>query len=195
MEHGPAHDAKEQIRQAVDIVDLVGGYLQLRRQGRNFVAQCPWHDDTRPSLQVNQERQTFKCWVCDIGGDVFSFLMRMERLEFREALEMLAERTGVQLAPTGHAKVEPGSPGDKRTQLAATAWAAEQFHHCLTLASEGQSALRYLAERGISDEMQVRFQIGFSPPDWEWLVRRAHNSPFSTAVLERVGLIGSREGN
>ncbi len=61
-------DAKELVRQATDIVDLVGASISLRRQGRNFVGLCPWHDDTRPSLQVNPERQSFKCWVCDIGG-------------------------------------------------------------------------------------------------------------------------------
>ncbi len=97
MSFGPAFDAKEQVRQAVDIVDLVGSYVQLRRQGRNFVGLCPWHDDSRPSLQVNPERQSFKCWVCDIGGDVFSFVMKAEGLEFREALEMLAERAGISL--------------------------------------------------------------------------------------------------
>ena len=65
-------DAKERVKQAVDIVELVGSHLSLRRQGRNYVGLCPWHDDSRPSLQVNPERQSFKCWVCDIGGDVFS---------------------------------------------------------------------------------------------------------------------------
>ena len=85
MSFGPAFDAKEQVRQAVDIVDLVGSYVQLRRSGRNFVAHCPWHDDQKPSLQINPDRQSFKCWVCDIGGDVFSFIMRAENLEFREA--------------------------------------------------------------------------------------------------------------
>ena len=69
----------------------------MRRQGRNYVGLCPWHDDSRPSLQVNPERQSFKCWVCDIGGDVFSFVMKMEGVEFREALEMLAERAGITL--------------------------------------------------------------------------------------------------
>ncbi len=78
MSFGPAFDAKEQVRQAIDIVDLVGSYMQLRRQGRNYVGLCPWHDDSRPSLQVNPDRQSFKCWVCDYGGDVFSFIMRSE---------------------------------------------------------------------------------------------------------------------
>ena len=88
-------DSKERVKQAIDIVDLVGSHIQLRRQGRNYVGLCPWHDDSRPSLQVNPERQSFKCWVCDIGGDVFSFVMKMEGVEFREALEMLADRAGI----------------------------------------------------------------------------------------------------
>ena len=84
-------DVKEQVRQAVDIVDLVGQYIPLRRQGRMYVGLCPWHDDTHPSLQVHPQRQTFRCWVCDIGGDVFSILMRMEGLSFPEALAQLAQ--------------------------------------------------------------------------------------------------------
>ncbi len=91
-------DAKEQVRQAVDIVDLLGKYnLQLRRQGRGYVAHCPWHDDTRPSLQINPERQSWKCWPCDIGGDIFSFVMKMEGVGFPEALAMLADRAGIKL--------------------------------------------------------------------------------------------------
>ena len=90
-------DVKERVRDAIDIVDLVGSYVSLRRAGRGFTGLCPWHEDSRPSLQINPERQTFRCWVCDVGGDVFNFLMRMEKLEFREALEQLADRAGIQL--------------------------------------------------------------------------------------------------
>ena len=90
---GPAtYDVKERIRQAIDIVELVGSYLPLRREGRGYKAICPWHDDTRPSLQVNPERQSFKCWVCDVGGDIFSFTMKMENVDFPAALAMLAQR-------------------------------------------------------------------------------------------------------
>ena len=108
-------DIKEQIRQATDIVDLVGGYLPLRRQGRIYVGLCPWHSDSNPSLQVNPERQSWKCWVCDIGGDVFSFLMRREGVEFREALAMLADRAGGMAAVyqvTGH-RPSPSYSGEK----------------------------------------------------------------------------------
>src|SRR4051812_4772511 len=139
MSFGAAFDAKEQVRQAVDIVDLVGSYVQLRRQGRNYIGICPWHDDSRPSLQVNPDRQSFKCWVCDYGGDVFSFVMRSENLEFREALELLAERAGINIAaPAHHTSSEPGSvpprsdaSTEKRVLYRVAAWAEEQFHRCL----------------------------------------------------------------
>ena len=98
MAFDSSFDAKEQVRQAIDIVDLLSKYnLQLRRQGRGYVALCPWHDDTRPSLQVNPERQSWKCWPCDIGGDIFSFVMKMEGVDFPEALAMLADRAGIKL--------------------------------------------------------------------------------------------------
>ncbi len=185
-------DAKEQVRQATDIVDLVGSYLSLRRLGRNFVGLCPWHDDSRPSMQVNPERQSFKCWVCDIGGDVFSFLMRIEGLEFREALEMLADRAGIILAKP-HQASSGASSGDsqfdRRNLLAAMAWAEEQFHRCLLTAPEAETARQYLADRGLTDDSVRAFHLGFSPDQWDWLLGQSANSSFSPEVLERVGLV------
>jgi DNA primase len=194
---GPAFDAKEQVRQAVDIVDLVGSYVPLRRQGRNFVGLCPWHDDSRPSLQVNPERQSFKCWVCDYGGDVFSFVMRAEGMEFREALELLADKAGIVLrAPTHSASgtTPPADPaGDKRKLYALMAWAEEEYHRCLVASPEGEPGRRYLAERGIAPETARRFRLGFVPDRWDWLLERAHGGQWSPALLERVGLVRRRE--
>lgn len=202
MSLGPAFDAKEQVRQAVDIVDLVGSYVQLRRQGRNFVGLCPWHDDSRPSLHVNPDRQSFKCWVCDIGGDVFNFMMKAEGLEFREALEMLAERAGVALRPPTRQSSEPGSPlprsatdaaSDKRTLYRLMAWAEEQFHRCLVAAPEGEPGRAYLAERRITPETIRRFHVGFAPHRWDWLLERARGAGWTPAILERVGLLRRKE--
>jgi len=181
-------DVKEQIRQATDIVDLVGGYLQLRRQGHGYVALCPWHDDQHPSLQVNPERQSWKCWVCDIGGDVFSFVMQREGVDFREALEMLADRAGVSLRSPSGPRPQPGSPGDKRTLYQAAEWAEDQFHRCLLHTREAEPARRYLKERGITSESVERFRLGFSPDSWQWLLDRARTTPFSPQVLEAAGL-------
>jgi DNA primase len=211
---GPAFDAKEQVRQAVDIVDLVSSYVQLRRQGRNFVGLCPWHDDSRPSFQVNPERQSFKCWVCDIGGDVFSFVMKAEGLEFREALEMLAERAGVSLQtlrrhPSELGPSRPGSddldaPGsgttgpadpreEKRTLYRAAAWAEEQFQQCLISAPEAEPGRQYLAERGITPESIQRFHLGFAPDRWDWILGKACGTPWTPAILERIGLLRRKE--
>ena len=187
-----SHDAKEQIRQAVDIVDLVGGYLPLRRQGRIYLALCPWHSDSRPSLQVNPERQSWKCWVCDVGGDIFSFVMQHERIEFREALEMLAERAGVRLQQgPASAHTKPGDPNDKRTLYKAMAWAEEQFHECLLRSPQAEAARRYLEQRGLSAEVCERFHVGSSPDQWQWLLDRSRSTSFSPAVLEAAGLLGT----
>ena len=79
-----AFDAKDRVRQSTDIVDLVSGYMELRRQGAKFVGLCPWHDDSKPSLNVDPNRQSWKCWVCNLGGDVFSFVMQKPREAFFE---------------------------------------------------------------------------------------------------------------
>ena len=195
MSFGPANDAKEQVRQSIDIVDLVGGYIQLRRQGRNYVGICPWHDDSRPSLNVNPQRQSWKCWVCDVGGDVFSFVMKAEGLEFREALELLAEKAGVTLRPQpGGGSGQQSSPGsDKRRLLDVMAWAEEQFHRFLLDAPDAEVARSYLADRGLTPETIRKFHLGFSPNRWDWLLERARAKQFPAALLERAGLAIPRD--
>ena len=92
-------DTKERIRQAVDIVDLVGSSISLRRQGNMFVGLCPFHADSKPSLQVRQDRQTWKCWVCgDKGGDIFSWVMEYDKVDFKDALKLLASWAATQAA-------------------------------------------------------------------------------------------------
>ncbi|MFM7248566.1 MAG: DNA primase [Planctomycetaceae bacterium] len=181
-------DVKERVREATDIVDLVGSYLTLRRQGKNLVGLCPWHDDSRPSFQVSPERQTFRCWVCDLGGDVFSFLMRIEKLEFREALEQLAERAGIDL-PRGRG----GLPPDERQSLhRVLAWArdrfAEQIRH-----PDGARARDYLLGRGLSQDSIDRFRVGFAPASWDWLLRQSAAAGFPAELLVRAGLAIERQ--
>jgi DNA primase len=197
-------DAKEQIRQAIDIVDLAGQYLQLRREGRIYKALCPWHDDTRPSLQINPERQSFKCWVCNIGGDVFSFMMKMENVEFREAIAMLAERAGIKVQGSGFKVQASGGrespdqveslndPNDKRTLYRAVAWAEEQYHRWLIQAPEAAVARTYLEERGLSKETIGKYRLGYGPPEWDWLLVRGRAAGFNEKVLERAGLCKPR---
>lgn len=182
-------DLKERVRDAVDIVDLVGTYLSLRRAGKAMVGLCPWHEDSRPSFQVNPERQTFRCWVCNLGGDVFSFLMKMERLEFREALEQLAQRAGIDL-PRGRG----GLPTDEKAAiLAALTWAADRYRDCLHGAPEAKGARDYLASRGLTQSTIDTFRLGFAPPAWDWLLRQASAAGIAAAHLSKAGLVVERQ--
>ncbi len=188
LPHG-RDDLKERVRDAIDIVDLVGTYISLRRAGKAMVGICPWHEDSRPSFQVNPDRQTFRCWVCNIGGDAFNFLMRMEKLEFREALEHLAERAGIEVQ-----RGKSGLPPDQKTALyGAMSWAAERFHECLLRSPESQAARDYLVARGLTIATVERFQIGFAPPGWDWLLRQASTSGISIDHLARAGMAVERQ--
>ncbi len=204
---GSPFDEKEQVRQAIDIVELVGSHVQLRRQGRNYVGLCPWHDDTRPSMQVNPERQSFRCWVCDIGGDVFSFTMKIEGVEFREALQMLADRAGISLQkrrpalaggktgedPAQEAFEQSGpaaaSGEGKRTLLRAMAWAEQQYHECLVNSPEGEVARQYLKQRAVAAESIEQFHLGFSPNQRDWMLRRVEGDQKRAKILETIGLL------
>ena len=187
-----AENQKERVRDETDIVALIGSYVQLIPRGRQYVAICPFHDDSRPSLTINPERQTWKCWPCDAGGDVFSFVMRRENVDFREALRILAERAGIELARSGP-RPEPGSPSDKTTLYKAMAWAEQQFHRYFLEANAAQPARDYVAARAINRDSIERFKIGFAPDEWNWLMDRAQSTPYSPPVLEAAGLIIKNE--
>lgn len=190
MSIGSAFDAKEQIKRAIDIVDLVGEHIPLRREGRSYKGLCPWHDDSRPSLQVNPERQTFRCYVCNIGGDIFSFIEKREGVSFREALTMLAERAGVKLSgPSGAA----GAGDERRLLFEAMNWAEQQYHECLLRSPEAEPARDYLQSRGITSESLTKYRLGFAPLGWDWILTRSRATRFTPPVLQKVGLVRPRQ--
>jgi DNA primase len=188
VSNGANLDLKRQVKDAIDLVKYLEGEHQLRRQGANYVCHCPWHDDQRPSLQINPVKQTWRCWPCEIGGDIFSYVMKREGLEFREALLFLAEYANIPVTVT-QPKFKPGSPQDKKTLFNACAWAAQEFHHCLLNTDAAGLARDYLANRGITDESIEEFKIGFAPASFTWLVDRARQTQFTPEVLEACGLI------
>ena len=181
-------DIKDRVRAATDIVDLLGSYMELRRQGRGFVALCPWHADRRPSLQINVEKQIWKCWVCDIGGDVFNFVMQREGITFREALTFLAERAGVQLPTMRSPDQVRQATDEKQSMLKALQWAGEQYHRALLESSEAEVAREYLRERGLSEESIRVFQLGFTPDRWSFLTDKCQAAGHSHKVLEAADL-------
>ncbi len=223
MLYGFSLDVKEQIRQTINIVDLIGEYVQLTPKGRVYVGLCPWHDDSKPSLQVDPERQTFRCWVCADGGDIFSFIMKMENVSFPEALQMLAERAGVELPKMpkhhsrhfdgdyssvhgflkknnhGETEAEASEGADystfsgKKTLHEAAKWAELEYHSHFKRLPETHPARVYLSERGISPENVDKFQIGFAPDEWSWLERRAGGKSRLLKDLHTTGYLGYSE--
>ncbi|KAA1259350.1 DNA primase [Rubripirellula obstinata] len=188
-------DLKERVRSAVDIVDIIGATLEIHPQGRNFVTRCPWHNDHRPSMTINQERQSWKCWPCDIGGDVFSFVMRRDGVDFPTAMRTLAEVAGIQIEQyTGGKRTDPGSPDDRETLLSAMKLVADDYFHQLDdpKTDDAKLARDYLASRDIDDENRKRFRIGFSPDSWDHAVNLLHRNKFSGEVAHACGAASAK---
>ena len=183
-------DLKERVRSAVDIVDVIGATVELQPQGRNLVARCPWHNDRRPSMTVNQERQTWKCWPCDIGGDIFSFVMKRDGVDFPTSVRTLAELAGIPVEEyTRGKKTSPGSPDDKATLLSAIQLVSDAYFDYLQSDNQdARIAREYLESRGISDESRKRFHIGFSPDSWSYAVDLLNRHQFSGEVAHACGV-------
>ncbi len=177
------------IKQAVDIVSLVGESLTIHRSGSKFKALCPFHDDHNPSMELNPDRQSYKCWSCGAGGDIFDFVKDYERVDFPEALRMLADRAGITLEGADSAQTAGPSKGEL---FEVTAWAEAAFVEALDEASEGRS---YLLGRGIAPESAARFRLGYAPETRDWLTIAARRAGITSALLERVGLIVRSENH
>ncbi len=157
-------EAKEEVRNATDIVQIVGERVPLRRTGRTWKGLCPFHSEKTPSFTVNSERQIWHCFGCNRGGDVFSFLMEMDKVTFPEALGVLAERAGVEL-PRGRR----GEGDAKREQLYQANALANDFFKASLRSPAGAGARSYLARRHYDDALLDRFQVGWAPESWDAL--------------------------
>ncbi|WP_231742287.1 DNA primase [Stieleria varia] len=186
-------DLKERVRSAVDIVDVIGSSLSLQPKGRLYVTQCPWHNDQSPSLQVNRERQSWKCWPCDIGGDVFSFVMRRDGVDFFTALKMLAEQAGIEIQ--AGKQVEAGSAQDKSTLLSAVQLVCDAYFQQLDSpkTDDAKIARDYLAARGVDDENRKRFQIGFAPDSWDFVINLLKQNKFRPEIAHAAGVAFHRK--
>lgn len=178
----------ELIRSRLDIVELVGEYVQLSRAGRNMKGRCPFHQERTPSFIVSPERQTFHCFGCGEGGDAFSFVMKTENLTFVESAEKLAARVGV--------KVEPAQalgPEEKaRLRMKeALEFAAEHYHALLMKDPSADAARKYVASRHLNKAAVEEFRLGYAPRQGN-LVQAALKKGFSEEILLKAGLAAKR---
>ncbi len=177
----------EQIKQKIDIVSLINEYVPLKKSGRNFSALCPFHEEKTPSFIVSPERQIWHCFgACGEGGDIFTFLMKIENLEFPEALEILAQKAGVKLTKSYRVTKEQKL---KEEILKANVYASNFYHYLLTSHSLGKKARLYLEQRKISQKIADTFALGYAPNAWDSLYRFLRKKGFSDFVLTKAGLV------
>lgn len=197
-QQGAGDDFKEQVRVRSDIAAVIGESISLKalRGGGELAGLCPFHDDRNPSLKVYPDRQTFRCWSCDTGGDVFSFVMKYDGLDFYSALKHLAQRAGLEMpraSQYGGAGARPQSGGpDRGRLLEVLAWADKQCHTLLTRGPEAAAAREYLADRGIHADLAKTYGLGYHPPSWTWLVDRAKGL-FDRDELIAAGVAGVKK--
>ncbi len=183
----------EQIRAASDIVDVIGGYVPLKRAGANFVALCPFHKEKTPSFNVNPHRQIFHCFGCHKGGDVFAFVKEYESIDFVEAVRRLAERARIPLEYEQNAG-EQQSRHIKEKLLQIHEQITQRWQMALANDAAGQIARDYLAKRGVSAEAVKLFRLGYAPDLWDDTVNWARSKDFETDLVEKAGLIIRRDG-
>jgi len=181
----------EEIRSAVDIVDVVSDYVSLKKRGTNFFGLCPFHSEKTPSFSVNPERGIYKCFGCGKGGNVFSFLREVEKIDFIEAVRLLAERAGVALPAPSSAESQASSVVDSIYH--ALRMAGRFYHQQLTETEPGKRALQYLRERGLKDETIRHFGLGYAPDAWDALINHAEKESTSVEYLEMAGLVVKRD--
>ncbi len=170
----------DEVRTATDIVEVVSGYLPLKKAGAGFSACCPFHREKTPSFHVSPTRQTFHCFGCQEGGTVFDFVMKMDKVEFGEALRLLAERAGVRL--------DSHAAGEDRAPLLAAHVCAQDLFRSTYAAGAGTATRDYVAKRGIKPEVAAAWGLGMAPDGWTGLVDAARARGIDSVVLERSGL-------
>lgn len=185
----------ERIRERVDIVDVIGEFVQLRRAGTNFKGLCPFHQEKTPSFNVNPARQVFHCFGCHEGGDIFSFLMKYEGRTFGDAVQLLGQRAGIEVVEQKLDKGELEARQQRqaeREKLLTMMDRVTAFYRDQLLGNAGRAARDYLASRGIDRSVADRFSLGYAPPGWDALATRLGGLGISSAEAERLGLVAPR---
>jgi len=179
----------EEIKDRLDIVDIISGYLTLKRAGTNFKANCPFHNEKTPSFMVNPERQIFKCFGCGESGDIYSFIEKMEGLDFYNTLKLLADRAGVKLERDSISFGGREHHADKKTRLfEANEWAKKVYHKILTDHPKAERAREYLKKRGLTEITIKEFEIGYAPKSWDFLIKFLKSKKFTEIEMVDAGL-------
>jgi DNA primase len=186
-------ETRERIRAASDIVEIIGGYIPLKKAGANFTALCPFHKEKTPSFNVNAHKQIFHCFGCHKGGDVFTFVMEYESIGFMDVLRRLAERAKIPLEFDQNPVAEQ-SRHLKDQLLEVHEQITQRWQNALDNEAAGQVARDYLGKRGVPAEAVKLFRLGAAPESWDDTVNWAKSKGHELALVEKAGLIIKKEG-
>ncbi len=181
----------EQLRANTDIESVISPYVNLRRRGKNLVGLCPFHNEKTPSFTVYPENGSFYCFGCGVGGDVITFVRRMENLDYMEAVKQLADRVGMALPEDGY----DDTLAKKRTAVLAANRAAAKVFHSQLFTDRGRHALNYFLDRGLTMETIRHFGLGFAPDDWRALKNHLNEQGFDDILLESANLLRRSDKN
>ena len=181
----------DKILDSVDIVDVISTKINVKRTGRNYKANCPFHNEKTPSFVVSPDKQIFHCFGCGVGGNVISFLMKYENISFMETLELLAEKTGIQLPKS---KTSPKENKILDVYFAINK-AAKELYQAFINTPQAMVTRRYLTDRDVNEESIKHFQLGYSQNSWDELLNFFTCKKIQSHVLEKLGLIISRKEN
>ncbi|HZO72615.1 MAG TPA: DNA primase [Ktedonobacteraceae bacterium] len=187
----------EAIKAKVDVAEEIGLTVVLQKSGKSLKGLCPFHNERTPSFYVFPETQTWRCFGCNEGGDIFSFVEKQQGIEFREALLYLAEKAGIVVEEHSGQSLEEAreTSAAKEALLKLNEEALLWFHQMLSRSKEAEGARAYIQSRGISADSVVTFSLGYAPEQWEGLTRYLLNKGYSERELVMGGLAREREGN
>ncbi|HDR16444.1 MAG TPA: DNA primase [Desulfobacteraceae bacterium] len=183
------NSAKEELKRAIDIVELIGRYVELRKVGRNYVGRCPFHGDNDPSFNVNREKQSFHCFGCKKGGDVFSFWMDYHGTTFPEAMRDLAEKYGIPYTPSFYSPEEKKKSRARRSLFRINEISAKYFEHTLEDPKKGAPGKTYLDRRKIPPDSRAAYRLGFAADEWDGLLKQLKKAGVDTGLAVDAGVI------
>ena len=186
---GFADDVKNQ----ADIVRIVSDYVTLKKRGANYMACCPFHSEKTPSFNVHQTKGIYKCFGCGAGGSVFDFIMRIEGCSFPESVRIIAEKSGIPIPAAEESDDYKKLAQDREVILKLNEWAAAFFEGQLDSGQEGERAREYIKSRGIKDETQKLFRIGYAPDRWDGLINHLRELGATTDEIDSSGLAVLKE--
>lgn len=185
-------DFLQRLKDRVDIVDIIGAYVPLKKKGSRHWGCCPFHQEKTPSFSVSSDKGLYYCFGCHASGDVISFLMKIEGLTFAETVERLAEQAHMELPPEELDERETERRRKLQVMYDTVDLAAAYFHNCLLKTRIGQPGREYFSKRGLSDETIEHFRLGFAPPDGDRLYRDFTKRHITGDLLKTIGLAGMR---